>query len=221
MENLLSKTALFQGIEPDEITALLRCLEAAERTYRKGELILREGTVTEQIGVVRSGLVLLSCCDFWGNASVLGSAGPGAVFAEAYACVPGEPLLISVSAAEDTSVLFLHAGRVLSPCTNGCPFHARLMRNLLTVCAHKSLQLSRRILYTGAKSIRGRLLAYFSDCAKGAGSSSFRIPYNRQQLADYLGVDRSAMCSELSKMQRDGLLAYEKNQFRLCSARWD
>ena len=106
-------------------------------------------------------------------------------------------------------------GSILATCTNACPFHTRLVRNLLTVCAHKSLQLSQRILHTSSKSIRGRLMSYFSECAKRTGSSSFLIPYNRQQLADYLNVDRSAMCNELSKMQKDGVIEYARNRILL------
>ena len=113
----------------------------------------------------------------------------------------------------------MNVGRVLTTCTNACPFHTNLARNLLTVCAHKSLQLSQRILHTSSKSIRGRLMSYFSECAKHAGSNSFLIPYNRQQLADYLNVDRSTMCNELSKMQKDGMIEYKKNRILLKD--WD
>ena len=211
----LSKIPIFQGIAEEEITSLLQCLQATERTYQKGETILSEGSITENMGIVLSGMALISCGDIWGNTSVLGHVTPGSVFAEVYACIPGEPLLITVSAAEDTTVLFMNVGRILSTCTNACPFHTRLARNLLTVCAHKSLQLSQRILHTSSKSIRGRLMSYFSQCAKQAGNHIFHIPYNRQQLADYLGVDRSAMCHELSKMQKEGLISYEKNRFSL------
>lgn len=211
MSMILSNTQLFRGIEEEEISALLQCLGAEEKTYRKGEVIFAEGTVTEHVGMVLSGMALISFDDIWGNKSILGNVAPGAVFGEAYACIPGQPLLITVSAAKDTTALFLNVGKVLTTCTNACPFHARLAQNLLTVCAHKSLQLSQRILHTSSKSIRGRLMSYFSQCAKLAGSSSFLIPYNRQQLADYLSVDRSAMCNELSKMQKDGVLEYEKN----------
>lgn len=211
----LSKIPIFQGIEEPEIASLLQCLQATERTYQKGETILSEGSITENMGIVLSGMALISCGDIWGNTSVLGHVTPGSVFAEVYACIPGEPLLITVSAAEDTTVLFMNVGRILSTCTNACPFHTRLARNLLTVCAHKSLQLSQRILHTSSKSIRGRLMSYFSQCAKQAGNHTFQIPYNRQQLADYLGVDRSAMCHELSKMQKEGIISYEKNRFLL------
>ena len=211
----LSDTHLFRGLGKSEITALLDCLKAVTRSYKKGEVILSEGSITENIGIVLSGRAMISSSDVWGNTSILGNVSPGSVFAEVYACIPGQPMLVTVSAAEDTSVLFMNVGRVLTACTSACPFHARLARNLLTVCAHKSLRLSERMQHTSPKSIRGRLVSYFSECARRAGSSSFQIPYNRQQLADYLNVDRSTMCSELSKMQKDGLIKYEKNHFLL------
>lgn len=212
---MLSHTQLFRGIEEKDIPPMLECLGARERTYRKGETILSEGDTTEWLGVVLSGMAMIEYSDVWGSNSVLGHVSPGAVFGESYACISGEALLINVTAAEDTAVLFLNVGRALHTCSNTCAFHAKLIRNLLSVCASKSLQLSRRILHTTPKSIRGRLLSYFSDCIKKSGSYSFDIPYNRQQLADYLGIDRSTMCNELSKMQREGLLRYSKNHFAL------
>lgn len=214
-----SNTQLFRGIAEEEIAPLFKCLRAFQKSYQKGETILREGEPTAYLGIVLSGMAVISRSDVWGNNSILGNAAPGAVFAEAYACLPGEPLQISVSAAEETTVLFLNVEKVLTTCTNACVFHTKLIRNLLTVCAQKSLGLSRRILYASPKTIRGRLLSYFSDCVKRAGSDSFQIPYSRQQLADFLGVDRSAMCSELSKMRRDGLLSYQKNTFTLRAPR--
>ncbi len=221
MRILLSNTKLFQGIEESEIESLLQCLSAQKRDFQKGDTILSEGDITENMGLVLSGMALISSGDVWGGNSILGSVAPGSVFAEVYACIPGEPLRISVTAAEDTSVLFINVGRVLTTCSNACPFHTRLVRNLLTVCAYKSLQLSQRILHTSAKSIRGRLLSYFSECAKRSGNLAFQIPYNRQQLADYLGVDRSALCNTLSKMQKEGLIAYERNHFLLKSDHWE
>ena len=211
----LSNTQLFRGLEEAEITSLLDCLNATTRSFQKGEVILSEGNTTENIGIVLSGLAVISCNDIWGNTSILGHVAPGSVFAEVYACIPGEPMLVTVSAVEDTSVLFMNVGRILATCTNACPFHTKLVRNLLTVCAHRSLQLSQRIQHTSSKSIRGLLMSYFSECSKHAGSNSFLIPYNRQQLADYLNVDRSTMCNELSKMQRDGIIEYDKNRISL------
>ena len=211
----LINSQLFRGLDEAEITSLLGYLNAVERSFQKGEVILSEGSITDNIGIVLSGMAVISCNDIWGNTSILGNVAPGSVFAEVYACIPGQPMLVTVSAVEDTSVLFMNVGRVLATCTNACPFHTRLVRNLLTVCAHKSLQLSQRIQHTSSKFIRGRLMSYFSECAKRAGSNSFLIPYNRQQLADYLNVDRSTMCNELSKMQKDGIIEYERNRILL------
>lgn len=211
----LSNTQLFRGLKESEIASLLDCLNAQNRSYKKGEVILSEGSITENIGIVLSGMAMISCSDIWGNNSILGHVAPGSVFSEVYACIPGQPLLVTVSAAEDTAVLYMNVGRILSVCTNACPFHTRLSQNLLTVCAYKNLQLSQRILHTTSKSIRGRLMSYFSECAKRAGGNSFLLPYNRQQLADYLNVDRSAMCNELSKMRKDGMIEYERNRILL------
>lgn len=215
MEEKIPACPLFREIRPEEIPGLLRCLGAQRREYAKGETILAEGKPTDQLGVVLSGMAVIQSSDAWGNNSLLGHAGPGAVFAESYACLPGEPLRISVAAAEDTAVLLIRVGRILTACSHACAFHTQLARNLLTVCAAQNLRLSHRILHTRAKSIRGRLMSYFSECAKRSGTNRFQLPYTRQQLADYLGVDRSAMCSELSRMQQDGLIRYHKKDFCL------
>ena len=213
MQINLANTLLFRGMDPSDIDEMLGCLLAKECTYKKGEILFPEGSPTEQIGVVLVGRVIIELGDVWGNNSVLSSIGPGGIFAETYACIPGEPLMVNVTAAEDTEALLLNIRRVLEPCSKVCPYHVRLVRNLLALCAGKNLQLSRRVLHTGPKSIRKRLLSYFSECIKRTGSYSFDIPYNRQQLADYLSVERSALSNELSIMQRDGLIRYEKNHF--------
>lgn len=180
----LTQTSLFSGISQADLSALLSCLAAVERRYSKGAVILAEGEPTQWMGLVLEGRAIISCADVWGKSSILGFAEPGAVFGEAYACVPGEALLISVCAAEETRVLFLNVGKLLTVCGNACPFHARLIRNLLSISAGKNLQLSRRIFHTTPKSIRGRLQSYFSECAKKSGNLTFKLPFNRQQLAD-------------------------------------
>lgn len=209
----LSDTPLFRGISESEIAPLIARLNGRTRGFQKGGVILPEGSPTKDLGIVLDGMAMISYNDVWGNTSILGNIAPGETFAEAYACTPGQPLLVSVFAAEDTTVLFLNAGRIASVCA--CPYHARLMQNLLSVCAGKNLQLSKKIQHTSSKTIRGRLMSYFSECAKVHGRSAFLVPYNRQQLADYLGVDRSSMCNELSKMQKDGLIAYDGNLISL------
>ncbi len=211
----LCLTPLFRGTSPQETEEMLACLGAERRSFAKGERIYRAGDTVTALGVVLQGSVLIESSDLWGNTSVLDSVGPGQIFAETYACCPGEPLMVDVTAAEAAEVLFLRMERILQVCPNSCPHHSRLIRNLLTLSSQKNLTLSRKIFYTSPKTIRGRLLSYLSSQALRSGSRSFTIPFNRQQLADYLNVDRSALSNELGKMQREGLLRTERNHFFL------
>ena len=213
--SFLIDTALFAGTTAEEAKAMLACLGSFEREYDKGAVILRAGDCTDHMCMVLLGSVNIELDDLWGNKTILGHAEAGQLFAETYASIPGEPLMVSAVAAEKCEVLFLNATRLLSPCTNACAHHGKLIRNLLAITAGKNLALSRRSLHTSSKSIRGRLLSYLSEQAKQSGSYRFTIPFNRQQLADYLGVDRSALSNELGKMQKEGLLQFEKNRFSL------
>lgn len=153
--------------------------------------------------------------DIWGNRTILGQAHSGEIFAEAYACMDDEPLLISVEVAEDTEILMMDMHKVLTICPSNCSHHHKLVENLLTILARKNLGLSRRMVYTASKSIRGRVLSYLSFLADKQGKRKISIPFDRQEMADYLGVDRSALSAELSRMQKDGLISYKKNIFVL------
>lgn len=213
--NFLAGTLLFHQIRPDEIPAMLDCLGADTKQYEKKEVIFHAGDVISAMGMVLFGSVSIENDDLWGNKSILDQIGPGSVFAETYACIPNEPLMVSAIAAEPSRILFLDVSRLMNTCTNVCGCHSRLIQNLLLVSAQKNLNLSRRMFHMSSKTIRGRLLSYLSFQAARQGSHAFSIPFNRQQLADYLGVDRSALSNELGKMQRDGILRTEKNRFWL------
>ncbi len=209
----LSNTSLFRGITPEEVNSMMSCLMAEEKYYKKDEVIYCAGDTVHKIGIVITGSVSIEHDDFWGNKSVLDKIRPGQVFAETYACAQGEPLMVSVVATENTLVLFLDVAKTLQPCSSACGHHGKLIRNLLTISSQKNLTLSRRIFHTSAKSIRGRVLSYLSFQATREGGQEFDIPFNRQQLADYLSVDRSALSNELGKMQQDGLITVHRNHF--------
>lgn len=211
----LSQTALFQGISLEEIQKMLNCLGAEKKKFGKTDIIYHAGDKIQSMGMVLSGRVHIENDDLWGNKSMLDNIEPGAVFAETYACVPEEPLMVNVVAAEASEILFLNVRQLIQTCSNVCTYHSQLIQNLLMISAQKNLNLSRRIFHTSSKSIRGRLLSYLSFQARHQGKSEFIIPFNRQQLADYLSVDRSALSNELSKMQKDGLLKVNKNCFSL------
>lgn len=211
---ILLKSALFRDIQPDEAKEMLHCLGAEHKKFVKNERIFRGGDIISELGLVLTGSILIQNDDFWGNTTMLDHVMPGQIFAETYACT-GEALMVDVVAAENTEVLFLNVGRVLRTCPQACMHHSKLIRNLLFLSTRKNLNLSRKIFHTSSKSIRGRLLSYLSFQSTHCGSRSFTIPFNRQQLADYLNVDRSALSNELSKMQKDGLLRVERNRFEL------
>ena len=215
MQVLLGDTPLFCGMNEAEITKLKSCLGAYTKRYEKEQTIFRCGERIRAMGLVLCGSVLVRSSDPWGNSSILGQNGAGQVFGEAYACLMGEPLLVDVVACEKSEILFLDVNRIFTPCADACACHGRLAANLAHIFARKNLGLSQRILHTTPKTIRGRLISYFSEQAAKNGTSRFEIPFDRQQLADYLSVDRSALSNELSKMQREGLLTYRRNAFVL------
>ena len=146
---------------------------------------------------------------------------PGNIFAETYACIPGEPLMVNIVAIEDSRILCLNMLHLLTTCERSCPHHNKLIRNLLAILAQKNLHLSRRSFHTAAKTIRARLLSYLSYEASRQGSLSFDIPFNRQQLADYLNLDRSALSNELSKMQKEQIIICHRNHFLLHTDSFD
>ena len=211
----LAQLPLLAGTAPADIDAMLGCLGARERRYRMGERIHRMGDAIKTVGLVLEGSVRIESVDVWGNVSVVGVRGPGGMFGEAYAAVPDEPLMVDVIAASDCTVLFLNLGKVLTMCPHACSHHAQISRNMTAAIARQSLALSRRIFHVAPKTIRGKVLAYLSDEAERANSREFDIPLNRQQLADYLGVDRSALSAELSRMAEAGLLETRRSHFVL------
>ena len=213
--DVISKTALFRGCSLSEVEQMLECLKYATRTYQKDETIYSRGRVVTEIGIVLSGRVQIESDDIWGNRSVLNIVGQGGIFAEAYACAPNEPLMVNVVASDNCEILFLNMAKVFGVDENMCPYHNKFIQNLVVVCAKKNLELSHRIFHTSSKTIRGRLASYFSQQVSLQGSDRITIPFDRQQLADYLGVDRSALSKELGKMKKDGLLNYRKNQFEI------
>ena len=207
--------ALFAGVGAEDAAAMLRCLSPRRRAFRAGEVILRAGEFAQEMGLVLECGVRIERVDAWGGRSILERFGPGELFAEAYACAGSEPLATDAVAETDCGVLFLDAARVLRLCPAACAFHARLVRNLLADMANKNLRLSRKMRIITPRTIRERLLTYLSGEAVRRGARSFEIPFDRQQLADYLSVERSALSAEISKMRRDGLIACEKSRFTL------
>ena len=212
---ILQRSMLFQGMNKYDISAALAFLQAEEKTYNKGAGILHAGTFTERMGLILEGSVTIENNDMWGNRTILSHVGRGQFFAETYAYLPKEPMLVDVVANENCRILFLRIGSLHRSSLSDLPWVMTFVSNLLNISAHKNLALSGRSFHTAPKNIRGRVMSYLNTVSLQKGCSEFDIPFDRQQLADYLNLERSALSKELGKMQKDGLITVKKNHFRL------
>ena len=213
--SVIRSSQLFSGVSEDELTAMLSCLKAESRNFPKDAFLLRAGDTAESIGLVLSGSVLVIQEDIWGNRNILSKAGPGQTFAAAFACAPGSRLNVSVVAEAPVTAMFLNVKRILTVCPSACTHHSRIIRNLLGELAGKNLRFSEKLTHMGQRTTRAKLMSYFSAEAQRLGRYEFDIPFSRQQLADYLGVERSGLSLELGKMRSEGLLDFQKNHFVL------
>ena len=213
--SVIRASQLFSGISEDELTAMLTCLDTRQTNFPKDTFLMRVGDTADSIGLLLEGSALIIQEDIWGNRNILSKAGPGQTFAAAYACAPGSVLNVSVVAETPVTAMFLNVGRVLNVCPSACAHHSRIIRNLLGELAEKNLRFSEKLTHMGQRTTRAKLMSYFSAEAQRLGKYEFDIPFSRQQLADYLAVERSGLSLELGKMKNDGLLDFHKNHFVL------
>jgi len=213
--DILAVCPLFFGIRQEDMSAMLSCLGGRLRTFSKGEIILGEGAPSDLIGVVLSGTVQVVREDYFGNRSMMAKLGPADLFAEAFALAGVEGMPVNVVAAENCKVMLIDVSRIFRPCANACGFHQQMIYNLMRILALKNLACNQKIEVTSKRSTREKLMAYLLIQAKRAKSSSFIIPFDRQELADYLEVDRSGLSSEIGKLRREGVLDCEKNRFTI------
>ena len=213
--DILRQCPLFAGISQEELKSMLSCLDGKIIKTSKGSPVFLEGEPAAFVGVVLSGTVQIVRDDYDGNRSVLTVVSPGGLFAEAFACAGVETLPVSAMALESAGVLLLDCKRVLTSCPNACPFHKKLVQNLLRGIAQKNLILTQKIRCMSRKTTQEKLMEFLLEQAKQHGSAEFVIPYDRQALADYLGVERSAMSAEISKLKKAGRIDCSGSRFRV------
>lgn len=211
----LKNTRLFSGVNDTEISSMLNCLQAKLCSYKKGEYVFSQGDSIHNITILAEGKLLVQRDDFWGNRSIINAIQTGDMFGEAYVAPESGTIMNDVVAREDSVVIFFDVHRILTVCPSACRFHSMVIRNLFFAISEKNRKLVQKIGHMSKRSTRTKLISYLSDEAKRQNNSSFTIPFNRQQLADYLSVDRSAMSNELCKMRDEGMLRFERNRFTL------
>ena len=211
----VKNTTIFHGMSEKEIADALEGLNAVTKKYKKGTTILHAGSVTKRMGLVLEGGVTIENNDVWGNRTILSHVGKNQFFAETYGLLANEPMLVDVVANEDCRILFLTIGSLHCDSLTPESWTTKIMRNLLTISTHKNLTLSGRSFHTSPKTIRGRVMAYLNSNAIQKKRTEFDIPFDRQQMADYLNVGRTALSKELGKMKAAGLIDYRKQRFTL------
>ena len=212
---VLKRTKLFSGVGEEDIASLLSCLGARKKEYKKDEYILREGEHISDIFILVEGKIHIQKDDYWGNRSILSVISVGEMFGEGYAAPESGALLNDVVAVEDSSVIFFDVKRILTTCSSACRFHNMIVQNMFFAISDKNRKLVQKLGHMSGRTTRAKLISYLSEEAKRQGSSAFTVPFNRQQLADYLCVDRSAMSNELCKMRDEGMIKFEKSRFEL------
>lgn len=205
---------MFNNICENDINKILTCFGASEKSYSKGEIIILAGTAAENIGLITKGSIHLIREDYDGNRTIVAKLTEGEIFAEAFAFAYSvKALPVTVYAETDCSVMFLNCRKITDACPVSCPCHIKFIENMLSLISEKNIMLNRRIGHLSKRTTTEKLMSYLSEQAALSGDKSFCIPFNRQQLADYLCVERSAMSAVLSKLKQDRIIDYQKNRF--------
>ena len=213
--SILKRTKLFAGVNEEEISTMLSCLDAKLGTYKKGEYVYRQGERINHITVLVDGSLHIQSDDYWGTRSIINRIDVGEMFGEAYMSPESGALINDVVAIEDSTVIFFDVKRIITTCSSACRFHSMVVQNIFFAISEKNRKLVQKLGHMSKRTTREKLISYLSEEARKNSSNSFTIPFNRQQLADFLSIDRSAMSKELCKMRDEDLIEIEKNHFRL------
>ncbi len=212
---ILTGNPLFEGIRPEEIPDMLDCLQVRTMKYEKNQIIFSEGDLAEYVGILLTGSIFIMREDYFGNRHITTTLQAPELFGEVFACAETVLLPVSVIACEDSMVMLLNCKKILTVCGNSCKFHNTLIHNLLKVIARKNLMLNKKLNIITKRTTREKLMAFLMSEAKKNAAPAFTIPYNRQELADYLGVERSALSAEISRLCREGVLETKRSWFHI------
>ncbi|MGV8905279.1 MAG: Crp/Fnr family transcriptional regulator [Acetobacterium sp.] len=211
---ILRNIKLFENVG-ENLEDMLQCLGSEEKSYHKGEIIILTGNPVSSVGILLSGEIHIIQEDYLGNRSILTELKAGHIFGENFACAGVSESPVTVIATADSTVLFIGVDRIINTCTSSCRFHNQLIENLLKILARKNLLLTGKNRLLSQRTIRDKVLSYLSLQAEKKGNSQFEIPFTRNELADFLCVDRSALSRVLSTLKNESVIEYDKKQFKL------
>ncbi len=212
---VLQKTELFGGLAPQDVESMLHCLGYLKKSYPKGDMIWNAGAKIESFGIVLAGQVQVIREDYFGKRSMIAAIAPGGIFGEAFVCAGLKKSPVAVSAGAQSEILFLNIDKVLTSCQNACVFHSELIKRMVRMLAGKNLALNEKMDFLSRRTTREKLSAYLLTEYGSQKRNPFLLELDRNGLADYLSVDRSAMSRELSRMKEEGMIDYWKNSFKI------
>ncbi len=212
---VLKQSPLFHGVEENDMEAMLGCLGATERKYGKNDVIMLAGTKVTSVGVLIEGSAQITRDDADGNRAILSELEKADLFAEAYVAAGSLEVPITVVATSDCRILWIPFNKIVGVCSSACGFHKQLVQNMLRVIAQKNILMNEKMRILSCKTTKEKLMTYLSDYSERVGKNKFKIPFSRNELADFLSVDRSAMSRELGKLRDEGYLNFHKNEFEL------
>ena len=214
---ILKKCTLFSNINESDLLLMLNCLDANLLHFHKNQEIFSEGNSADYIGILLSGQAQIMRIDYYGNRHIIAIVEPSQLFGESFACAGISHLPIAVTATCDTDIMLIPCKKITQTCNNACAFHNQIILNLLNVISRKNLFFNQKLEILSKRSTREKLIAYLLSEAQHHNSDSFIIPYDRQELADFLGVDRSGLSSEIGKLKKEGLIENNRKCFRIHS----
>lgn len=210
---ILEKCPLFKGVQRDDISGVLKCLEVKIKEYRKGETVFLQGDAVCFFGVVLEGSIQIIRNDYYGNRSIVTTAMPSQIFAETFAFAKASAVPLSAWACGDSTVMFINPEKIIGQCSKACSFHSRIISNLIKVMASKNLEINKKLEIVSKRTTRDKLMTYLFLTSQELGTKSFTVPFNRQELADYLEVDRSGLSAEIGKLKKEGKLLCRRSEF--------
>nr|WP_317357623.1 Crp/Fnr family transcriptional regulator [uncultured Tyzzerella sp.] len=211
---IIKNSKLFFNISEDEIKLILNHLLLHIKDYKKGQYIFNIGDKINGLGLVVSGLVHIEKEDFFGNRSIICQVCENDIFGASY-YYDEEPLPNNILAATNTTIMFLDIKKSLNLQNHCCDKNLKVMDNFIKIMLKKNKDINKKLDHISQRNIRNKILSFLYDQSLKNNSNSFYISFNRQQLADYLCIDRSALSSELSKMRKENLINFTKNYFQL------
>lgn len=212
---VLEKCPLFKGVQRDDISGILKCFEVKIKEYRKGETVFLQGDAVNFFGIVLEGSIQIIRNDYYGNRSIVTTAMPSQLFAETFAFTKASSVPLSAWASSDSTIMLINPEKIIGQCSRACSFHSRIISNLIKVMASKNLEINKKLEIVSKRTTRDKLMTYLFLTSQELGIKSFTVPFNRQELADYLEVDRSGLSAEISKLKKDGKLLCRRSEFTI------